>query len=57
MTNDDELQRLLNDMALECFGYDWFDFRDRYNKWVEAHPDHARLLVNAAVEFLRRHEQ
>jgi hypothetical protein len=55
VTNDFDLEKLLNDMALECFGYDWYDFRDRYNKWVEAHPEHAHQLVETAVEFLRRH--
>lgn len=51
MTNDG-LLAVVNDLANELFGYDWFDIRDRIDKWCEANPAKARELVHYAKTLL-----
>jgi hypothetical protein len=45
MTSD-RLVAVVNDLGVECFGADWFDFRDRAEKWATAHPRVAREFVH-----------
>jgi hypothetical protein len=45
MTNPRVLA-VVNELANDCFGYDWFDLRDRLEKWMQDNPAHARELVH-----------
>ena len=46
------LLAVVNDLANECFGYDWFDVRDRLDKWFESNPAKARELIHYARQLL-----
>jgi hypothetical protein len=51
MTNQRVLA-VVNDLANDCFGYDWFDLRERIDKWMHEHPDRARELIHYAKTLL-----
>jgi hypothetical protein len=51
MTNQHVLA-VVNDLANDCFGYDWFDLRDRIDKWMHEHPERARELIHYAKTLL-----
>lgn len=46
------LQAVVNDLCVDCFGYDWFDFRDRLAAFYKANPEKARELIHYAKELL-----
>lgn len=50
MTNRD--LALVNDLANDCFGYDWFDLRERLDRWFHEHPERARELIHCAKRLL-----
>jgi hypothetical protein len=50
--NEEQLLAVVNQLANDCFGYDWFDLRDRLDKWFEENPARARELIHYAKFLL-----
>lgn len=46
------LLAVVNDLANEAFGYDWFDLRDRLDQWLNDNPQKARDLIHYARMLL-----
>lgn len=49
---EDQLLAVVNQLANDCLGYDWFDVRDRLEKWFEANPEKAREFIHYAKFLL-----
>jgi hypothetical protein len=46
--HEDRLLAVLNELANQALGYDWFDIRDRLDKWAHENPAKARELIHYA---------
>jgi hypothetical protein len=46
--HEDRLLAVLNELANQALGYDWFDIRDRLDKWAQQNPAKAHELIHYA---------
>ncbi len=46
------LLAVVDQLAGDAFGYDWFDLRGRLRVWMRENPGKARELVHYAHELL-----
>lgn len=49
---EEQLVAVVNQLANDCFGYDWFDLRDRLEKWFKENPEKAREFIHYAKFLL-----
>ena len=46
------LLAVVNELANDCLGYDWFEIRERIDKWMTANPAKGRELIHYAKSLL-----
>jgi hypothetical protein len=46
--HEDRLLAVLNELANQALGYDWFDIRERLDKWAQENPAKAHELIHCA---------
>jgi hypothetical protein len=49
---DQNVLAVVNELANDCLGADWFDVRDRLEKWFEDSPARAREFIHYAKLLL-----
>ncbi|MHB8633017.1 MAG: hypothetical protein ACYDBQ_03485 [Thermoplasmatota archaeon] len=44
--HEERLLAVVNELANQALGYDWFEIRERIDKWTKANPAKAKELVH-----------